>query len=371
MALELPEQVDITQHNSNDLAASFGLDGGYGTQFANDQQATDTGGEVQIHPHETIDPVYGVPLKPLSIRDNGDGTADIAFNMAKFVSIHALGMDVFDVAFNGVVVDGNKTTLITIPFPSALTVTVYTDNMGAVYNDPVGITTGVAPWPLIPAQLHHVPPSWDGTDSEGRYSWVVASIIDDNGPKWVPENTSLTWNDYTREIENMGGGAYIHMKTTDTAKDELRSLVTDPDVSTPSGSNVKNVKVIPTEDGNEIKFVATVDVGSGSGSSSLPYTIYLAGFGILTLTQDVIYDLYDPDIHNNWSIEFEVDADQFNAMVAYNTEVERFPVDGAGEQTHYRLPVVRNGVVVSSGGCYQEDITCVNGEAMQQLYKIG
>ena len=115
----------------------------------------------------------------------------------------------------------------------------------------------------------------------------------------------------------------------------------------------------------------------GGGDSSLSYTIYYADGTVATLTLAVINADYDPDpegeAHTDWSINFEVLGGEMSQAVTYSDDTVRFPDDGANPaaQTFYRLPIVRGGLTVSSGGVYQEDTLCLNGEGRQQLLKMG
>jgi hypothetical protein len=117
-------------------------------------------------------------------------------------------------------------------------------------------------------------------------------------------------------------------------------------------------------------------------STAVPYTIYFADETTLTLTADIIYADYDPSSggaeHTNWSINFAVSAGVMTKVVTYSDETDRYPDDGAGPpaaQTFYRLPLIREvagePLTISTGGVYQEDTTCIDGEGRQQLIKIG
>jgi len=103
------------------------------------------------------------------------------------------------------------------------------------------------------------------------------------------------------------------------------------------------------------------------GSSSIPYTIYFADETVLTLSG--IYNLYDPDSDNDWSAEFAVSSGEMTQGVVYNSTTDRGI--GAGTQTVYRLPLIRSGVKVSSGGLYEEYISCKDGSPKTLLIKVG
>lgn len=110
------------------------------------------------------------------------------------------------------------------------------------------------------------------------------------------------------------------------------------------------------------------------GESNIPYSIAYSNDteAVLTLA-DMLVD-YDSDIHNSWSANFEVVTGSMTGVVTYSDDVNRYPDDGAGPpaaQTFYRLPLIRGGLTVSSGGFYQEDTLCLNGEGRQQLIKMG
>jgi len=133
--------------------------------------------------------------------------------------------------------------------------------------------------------------------------------------------------------------------------------------------------IVYDEDGNAVKVRAMVlDLGGEEIASNLDYTIYGTNF-TATIPPAEMLEGYDPSpdgaADTEWSAGFEIVDGAMTGEVIYSADVDRFPVDDDGEQLFYLLPLIRNEKTVSTGGCYQEDITCVNGEAMQQLYKIG
>ena len=123
--------------------------------------------------------------------------------------------------------------------------------------------------------------------------------------------------------------------------------------------------------------------GSGEGGdSSLNYTIYYAypEDDSVTLTLADIYADYDPTPigdggagDTNLSIDFTVTDGTMTKVVAYSDSTDRFADDGGDpiKQTRYSLLIVQDGTVVSSGGVYEEDTTCINGKGWQILNKIG
>ena len=113
---------------------------------------------------------------------------------------------------------------------------------------------------------------------------------------------------------------------------------------------------------------------TGTLEIAVDYTIYGTNF-TATIPPAEMLEGYDPSpdgaADTEWSAGFEIVDGAMTGEVIYSADVDRFPVDDDGEQLFYLLPLIRNEKTVSTGGCYQEDTTCVNGEAMQQLYKIG
>ena len=110
----------------------------------------------------------------------------------------------------------------------------------------------------------------------------------------------------------------------------------------------------------------------GSVGGGGDYYISLADTELVPTLEEMMKD-YDPDKHENWSASFEVVDGSMTGEVIYDEEIERFPDDGAdpAKQTFYRLPLIRNGENVTSGGFYQEDTLCLNGKGRQQLLKLG
>jgi hypothetical protein len=81
-----------------------------------------------------------------------------------------------------------------------------------------------------------------------------------------------------------------------------------------------------------------------------------------------VLDSYDPGTDEDWSIELPVSDTAFTqAALAFNSSAELFDDD---PQTFYRVPVIRNGRVLSTGGAFRETIVCVSGEPIVQLVKI-
>ena len=122
-------------------------------------------------------------------------------------------------------------------------------------------------------------------------------------------------------------------------------------------------------------FVDEADVAQGA--TILDYYISLADTEQVLTVDEMMKD-YDPDKHENWSASFEVVDGSMNGKVIYDEEIERFQVEGDPDlpempdmQTYYRLPLIRDGKNVSSGGFYQEDTLCLNGKGRQQLLKLG
>ena len=382
MPLKFPDRLDTTSYVNDKLAASFGLIADGGIHSSNDQQPVDTGGEVIVH-EDNVFEVY--PYHPYWAKIK-KGTQTWT---AEFIQAY-----VTDVAQETVM----EVTLNTLPFKDAGKITVEDGDIYYLHvtTDTFGvmITATFEQKPIppldIPITEQHAEITSTDYGRAGDY-WikVVEFKLDDNGRlegvysldhnvlwEYRPihnedsgDGEAFLLSRY--EVQQALGGTYILRSLASTLDEDYA----DPGVidELPTGSTLTLPVFVKAEHraGTDIiDLFGRVEIPEG-GSSSLPYTIYFSDFGILTLTQDVIYDLYDPDLHNNWSIEFEISADQLNATVAYNTEIERFPVNGAGEQTHYRLPVVRNGVVVSSGGCYQEDSMCDSGVPVIGLIKVG
>ena len=113
--------------------------------------------------------------------------------------------------------------------------------------------------------------------------------------------------------------------------------------------------------------------GPADQAATLDYFISYSSDTEDTLTQAAIYEDYDSEVHNNWSANFHIVSGSMNGAVTYSAEVVRFPDDGGdpATQTFYRLPLIRGGLTVSSGGFYQEDTLCLNGKGRQQLLKLG
>jgi hypothetical protein len=192
---------------------------------------------------DDVDDYIGTVLTPRSIEIGGQkeveapegeeeaapkkvGTIDVIFNMAKFVYVDWFFTgESADISIDGVVLTGDPKQVFNLPFPCTLTVIVNTDNQGGMRSNPVEIVSDEE----VPNSIHHVPPSAEGVAVAGIYTWVVAKFIDDkdDGPVWVPENTSLYWNDYTRSNVNKGAGARVSIKTTVDAEDWWRSFVGD------------------------------------------------------------------------------------------------------------------------------------------------
>jgi hypothetical protein len=114
------------------------------------------------------------------------------------------------------------------------------------------------------------------------------------------------------------------------------------------------------------------DVGLLIGVVS-DYFIYFAngsGEDTKLLTNDDIMADFDPAVDTDWSIEFFVISGEFDQNIDYTNGVDRFPEAG-GEQSKYRLPIIRDGNRVSSGGVYQEHAVCINGTPRKQVIKVG
>ena len=110
----------------------------------------------------------------------------------------------------------------------------------------------------------------------------------------------------------------------------------------------------------------------GGVGGEMDYYLSLADTEQVLTVEEMMKD-YDSDKHENWSASFEVVDGSMTGEVIYDEEIERFPDDGAdpAKQTFYRLPLIRNGENVTSGGFYQEDTLCLNGKGRQQLLKLG
>ena len=122
-------------------------------------------------------------------------------------------------------------------------------------------------------------------------------------------------------------------------------------------------------------FVDEADVAQGA--TILDYYISLADTEQVLTVGEMMKD-YDPDKHENWSASFELVDGSMTGEVIYDEEIERFQVEGDPDlpempdmQTFYRLPLIRDGKNVTSGGFYQEDTLCLNGKGRQQLLKLG
>ena len=113
------------------------------------------------------------------------------------------------------------------------------------------------------------------------------------------------------------------------------------------------------------------------GATILDYYISLADTEQVLTVEEMMKD-YDSDKHENWSASFELVDGSMTGEVIYDEEIERFQVEGDPDlpempdmQTYYRLPLIRDGKNVTSGGFYQEDTLCLNGKGRQQLIKMG
>jgi len=104
----------------------------------------------------------------------------------------------------------------------------------------------------------------------------------------------------------------------------------------------------------------------------IPYTFYFVGSTIndQTIELDTMLANYDPDIHTDWSIEFAVTSGSFTGVITYSTNTDKHTWVN-GEQTFYRIALIRDSDVVSSGGLYQEITQCLDGEPVQQFNKVG
>lgn len=104
----------------------------------------------------------------------------------------------------------------------------------------------------------------------------------------------------------------------------------------------------------------------------IPYTFYFVGSTITdpTIELDTMLANYDPDTQTDWSIEFAVTSGSFTGVITYSTNTDRQTWVN-GEQTFYRIALIRDGDIVSSGGLYQEVTSCLEGEPVQQFNKVG
>jgi hypothetical protein len=109
----------------------------------------------------------------------------------------------------------------------------------------------------------------------------------------------------------------------------------------------------------------------GSNGPEVLYIYYADGSEVSLIYADMFED-YDSENDTDWSAEFAIDG-SMTGVVVYNSEIDRFVDDGGFPpvQTAYRLPLVRGGKVVSSGGVYEEVIKCMDGSPVTQLIKIG
>ena len=109
-----------------------------------------------------------------------------------------------------------------------------------------------------------------------------------------------------------------------------------------------------------------------SDSIETPYTFYFVGLTIndQTIELDTMLANYDPDVHTDWSIEFAVTSGSFTGVITYSANTDRHTWVN-GEQTFYRIALIRDSDVVSSGGLYQEITQCLDGEPVQQFNKVG
>lgn len=122
------------------------------------------------------------------------------------------------------------------------------------------------------------------------------------------------------------------------------------------------------------------DRGTGESMSNperedpleIPYTFYFADSAVnnQTIELDTMLANYDPDVHTDWSIEFAVTSGLITGVITYSTNTDKHTWVN-GEQTFYRIALIRDGDVVSSGGLYQEITPCLDGEPVQQFNKVG
>jgi hypothetical protein len=81
-------------------------------------------------------------------------------------------------------------------------------------------------------------------------------------------------------------------------------------------------------------------------------------------------DDFDPDTDTNWSIKLPVNGTTFKftkGTLTFDDETDFYDSD---PQTFYVVPVIRDGVVFSTGGVFRETIVCVSGKPIVQLVKI-
>jgi hypothetical protein len=102
-------------------------------------------------------------------------------------------------------------------------------------------------------------------------------------------------------------------------------------------------------------------------TTKLPYTIYFSSGTTATITEEQVLADYEAP-GSAWSIEFAVSGTgEMTGTWTTNANTARFDTP----QTFYRLPIIRSGTRVSSGGIYQEDRMCNDGAPVVGLIKVG
>jgi len=200
---------------------------------------------------------------------------------------------VYEVTVNGVTIDGDPANTVDLPFPCVLNIAIATTEKGVITGIPIPITTDDASG----TPQHHVPQSLgeDANDfgQTGYYTYVVGAFVDEGGVvTWKPNQSTLTWHNYTRENFNAGGedGVGVFQQTTDEAKDYFRTLEGDTeDYVEGSESEVTQIDAhieVEIKDGDDdvIKFIVKGQVDK----QDVPTAVSLAVSG------SPVYDGGDP-----------------------------------------------------------------------------
>lgn len=130
-------------------------------------------------------------------------------------------------------------------------------------------------------------------------------------------------------------------------------------------------------DGRSWTIVPSADAPT-NGRPADGYYIVLSGDSTGTyISYTDAFDGYDPSTDTDYSLEFGVTSSALDALDSTNptgtTSTQFYDGDAATStaQTYYRIPLVRSGKKVSSGGTFRENTFCAGSKGpIVELLKI-
>lgn len=139
--------------------------------------------------------------------------------------------------------------------------------------------------------------------------------------------------------------------------------------------------------GDESQYRQSIESDPEGGADAADFWFYFADGSSLFLQTGAIFEDYDPEVHDQWSIKFPVAGGAINTsgtIVAEGAAPDLYDGDAYADpvtpQTFYRIPLIRgydtgDGVeprIAALGGVYRENIFCDASKGpIVELIKIG